>query len=557
MLIAAVVAIVWANSPWSDSYTEFWETPLRVELGDLLHLDHLSLQAWVNDALMTVFFLLVGVEIKREVVHGELRDPRAVALPVVAAARRHARARPPSTPPSTRAARAATGGPSRWPPTSPSPSGVVTLAGKRVPLAAKIFLLTLAVADDIGAIVVIAVFYTGSLSWGWFACALVGARRHLRAAPQRRAEPGALPGGRRLRLAGPARVGRARHAGRRGPRPAHAGLAAAVAPPVPARGPQDPQQRRGRLLRPRAHPGGVRRERAAHRRGRRASPCGAPARSSASSGRCRPGSPTWSCPSSPSPTPACRCRATPSAGSSPTPSPSGVAARPRRRQDGRRVRLHGRRREARRRPAPRRHHVAPRVRAGHRRRRRVHGGPVRDQPVVRRRRRHRRGQGRHPVRQRRSPASSATRCCARHRPPPSRKPTTPTPTGPRRRRPIPSSRGSTPPARPDRAVRARVAASRRGVRTARHYRGRRATSGGRVVAAATRRHDADRRVRAAACARPHPLHDRAFVFAAGGAGSAARRRVAVAALAAVALSPLAPAGRTATCWPTRCRPSRC
>ena len=59
--------------------------PLRVELGDLLHLDHLSLQTWVNDALMTVFFLLVGVEIKREVVHGELRDPRAVALPVIAA----------------------------------------------------------------------------------------------------------------------------------------------------------------------------------------------------------------------------------------------------------------------------------------------------------------------------------------------------------------------------------------------------------------------------------------------------------------------------------------
>src|SRR4029450_12024241 len=66
LLAAAAVAIVWANSPVADTYTEVWRTPLRVELGGLLHLDHLSLQTWVNDALMTVFFLLVGVEIKRE-----------------------------------------------------------------------------------------------------------------------------------------------------------------------------------------------------------------------------------------------------------------------------------------------------------------------------------------------------------------------------------------------------------------------------------------------------------------------------------------------------------
>jgi Na+:H+ antiporter, NhaA family len=85
MLAAAAMAIVWANSPWADSYSEMWHTPLRVELGGMLRLDHLSLQTWVNDALMTVFFLLVGVEIKREVVHGELRDARAVALPVIAA----------------------------------------------------------------------------------------------------------------------------------------------------------------------------------------------------------------------------------------------------------------------------------------------------------------------------------------------------------------------------------------------------------------------------------------------------------------------------------------
>lgn len=173
MLIAAVVAIAWANSPWSETYTDLWGTHLVVELGDVLHIDHLSLQAWVNDALMTAFFLLVGLEIKRETVHGELRDLRTVALPVVAAL-------------GGMLAPAAiyvvfnTGGVGADGWAIPMATdiafavGVVTLAGTRVPLAAKLFLLTLAVADDVGAIVVIAVFYTDSLSWGWLISALAG-----------------------------------------------------------------------------------------------------------------------------------------------------------------------------------------------------------------------------------------------------------------------------------------------------------------------------------------------------------------------------------------------
>ncbi|HEY8544683.1 MAG TPA: Na+/H+ antiporter NhaA [Acidimicrobiales bacterium] len=173
MLVAALVAIAWANSPWSASYADLWSTPLRIELGDLLHLDHLSLQAWVNDALMTVFFLLVGLEIKREAVHGQLQDLRSVALPVVAALGGMvvpagifwafngggAGADGWGIPMATDIAFAV---------------GVVTLLGSRVPLAAKIFLLTLAIADDIGAIVVIAVFYTGDLSFGWLVTAFVG-----------------------------------------------------------------------------------------------------------------------------------------------------------------------------------------------------------------------------------------------------------------------------------------------------------------------------------------------------------------------------------------------
>ncbi len=172
MLVAAAIAIGWANSPWAASYVEVWQTPLRVELGGLLHIDHLSLQAWVNDALMTVFFLLVGLEIKREAVHGDLRDPRAVALPIVAALGG-------MVVPAIIYATLNTGGPGADGWAVPMATdiafavGVVTLAGSRVPLGAKIFLLTLAVADDIGAIMVIAIFYAGALSWGWLACASV------------------------------------------------------------------------------------------------------------------------------------------------------------------------------------------------------------------------------------------------------------------------------------------------------------------------------------------------------------------------------------------------
>ena len=170
MLAAALAAIVWANSPWSQSYFDVWSTPLRIELGELIHLDHLTLQAWVNDALMAVFFLLVGVEIKREAVHGDLRDLRSVTLPIVAAlggmvvpaavyaalTAGHAGSEGWGIPMATDIAFAV---------------GVVSLLGARVPLAAKVFLLTLAVADDIGAIVVIAVFYTGDLAFGWLAVA--------------------------------------------------------------------------------------------------------------------------------------------------------------------------------------------------------------------------------------------------------------------------------------------------------------------------------------------------------------------------------------------------
>lgn len=173
MLVAAVTAIAWANSPWSASYVELWRTPLRLELGTVLDLDHLTLQAWVNDALMTVFFLLVGVEIKRELVHGDLRDIRSVALPILAALGG-------MLVPAGIYVMFNAGGPGNDGWGIPMATdiafavGVVTLLGRRVPLAAKIFLLTLAIADDVGAIVVIAIFYSGELAVGWLVVALIG-----------------------------------------------------------------------------------------------------------------------------------------------------------------------------------------------------------------------------------------------------------------------------------------------------------------------------------------------------------------------------------------------
>lgn len=169
MLAAAVAALLWANSAWHGSYERLWETELLVRLGGLVDLD-LSLREWVNGAAMALFFLLAGLEIKRQLLLGELRNPRAAALPALAALggmvvpaliyltinQGHAGSGGWGIPVATDIAFAV---------------GVVTLVGKRVPLGAKIFILTLAVVDDVGGIVVIAVFYADGISLGWLAVA--------------------------------------------------------------------------------------------------------------------------------------------------------------------------------------------------------------------------------------------------------------------------------------------------------------------------------------------------------------------------------------------------
>src|SRR5690349_7901345 len=170
LLLAAAVALVWANSPWASSYDAFWHAHLTLDVGPL-HLDE-TLQHWVNDALMVIFFFVVGLEIKYELVNGDLRDPKTAALPIVAAvggmlvpAGLYLALNPPGSdgsagwgiPMATDIAFAV---------------GVLGVLGRRIPSAARLFLLTLAIVDDIGAILVIAVFYTSDLSFTWLGIAL-------------------------------------------------------------------------------------------------------------------------------------------------------------------------------------------------------------------------------------------------------------------------------------------------------------------------------------------------------------------------------------------------
>ncbi|HWJ11698.1 MAG TPA: Na+/H+ antiporter NhaA [Nocardioides sp.] len=174
LLAATVVALLWVNLPvagWASGYEHFWHTPFALEVGDWRMEE--SLQHWVNDGLMTIFFFVVGLEIKYELVHGDLRDPRTAALPIVAAVGGMAV-------PALLYAAIAGGGPdgsgAGWGiPMATDIAfavGVLGVLGDRVPSAARLFLLTLAIVDDIGAILVIAVFYTDDLSLGWLAVAL-------------------------------------------------------------------------------------------------------------------------------------------------------------------------------------------------------------------------------------------------------------------------------------------------------------------------------------------------------------------------------------------------
>ncbi|MDJ0953345.1 MAG: Na+/H+ antiporter NhaA [Acidimicrobiia bacterium] len=173
LLVAAVIALIWANAPFGESYKEFWHTHVHIEVGGF-HFDE-SLKHIVNDALMAIFFFVVGLEIKRELVVGELRDPKKAALPAIAALGGMI----------VPAAIyllfvAGQGGEATQGWAIPMATdiafsvGVISLLGKRVSTGAKLFLLALAIADDIGAIMVIAIFYTTDLSMLWLSLGILG-----------------------------------------------------------------------------------------------------------------------------------------------------------------------------------------------------------------------------------------------------------------------------------------------------------------------------------------------------------------------------------------------
>jgi NhaA family Na+:H+ antiporter len=169
LLGAAIVALVWANSPWRDSYEELWTTELTLRLGSWSIAE--DLRHWVNDGLMSLFFLVVGLEIKRELLTGELRDPRTASVPVVAALGGMV------VPALLYVAVNAAGGEARgWGvPMATDIAfavGVLTIAARHAPSGVKPFLLTLAIVDDIGAILVIALFYSGEIAWPALGAAL-------------------------------------------------------------------------------------------------------------------------------------------------------------------------------------------------------------------------------------------------------------------------------------------------------------------------------------------------------------------------------------------------
>jgi Na+:H+ antiporter, NhaA family len=167
----AVIALVWANSPWSQSYEDLWSTRAGISVGG--HSLVLDLRHWINDGLMTVFFFVVGLEIKRELTDGHLSSRRAALLPGVAALGGML------VPALVYLAIAGTSAPRGW--AIPMATdialaiGVLAIAGSRIPPSLRAFLLGLAIVDDIGAIVIIAAVYSTGVKFGWLAAAALGA----------------------------------------------------------------------------------------------------------------------------------------------------------------------------------------------------------------------------------------------------------------------------------------------------------------------------------------------------------------------------------------------
>lgn len=171
LLIAAAAALIWANSPAADSYHALWHLPVSIGIGSYVFSQ--SLHFWINDALMTVFFLVVGMEIRREIHEGALSNLKQASLPIMAAiggvampaliylalngdpVRQHGWAVPTAT-------------------DIAFAVGVLALLGRSIPTNVRIFLLAVAIIDDIIAVLIIALFYSGGLDYHGFIVAGLG-----------------------------------------------------------------------------------------------------------------------------------------------------------------------------------------------------------------------------------------------------------------------------------------------------------------------------------------------------------------------------------------------
>jgi len=171
LLLATAVALIWANSPWAESYDHLWQTPIGGRIGAFTFERPLG---WVvNDGLMVIFFFVVGMEIRREIHHGELSEWKRATLPIAAAlggivapaALYLAIAGAPST-------RSGWGVPMAT--DIAFALGILMLLGKRVPAALRVLLLAVAIIDDLGAILVIALFYSSGIAFTGLVVAALG-----------------------------------------------------------------------------------------------------------------------------------------------------------------------------------------------------------------------------------------------------------------------------------------------------------------------------------------------------------------------------------------------
>lgn len=158
---AALIAMIWANSPFADAYFDLWHVPFTIAFGDFVISK--DLHHWINDGLMAVFFFVIGLELKRELIGGELSSFRKALLPLIAGAGG-------MLIPAVIYVVINQGSPSVHGWGVPMATdiafvlGILALLGNRVPLALKVFLTALAIADDLGAVIVIALFYTSNIS---------------------------------------------------------------------------------------------------------------------------------------------------------------------------------------------------------------------------------------------------------------------------------------------------------------------------------------------------------------------------------------------------------